>query len=712
MEETKCPVCKEELHLLERERGLAFCAACGTPHHLQCWRYAEKCSAFGCGSRTFTTVPELSEKSFSIEGTPLISQRGASLFVLLLMAATIWGGLASDIWSFLAYSAFYLGFWGAGFPLFLLAVVGFSFLAFTALLTTKYQYLIDGKNEVIGRSLTILGRSLWTNKNWMKARDLHSIIFLSEETIFGTRDAKIELQTKEGKKKELLVHSVPSTLSEGYTKTLAWQTANALHCPFTSSKEQEKPMLEGITDEELVASLSENPPVTSFSVETPGNVMRNVLSSLFFSLFYGGFCWLAMTGALGLAGPTLPWAFGMAIAFVFLAFAAAWTRRLSYSMTISLDPKSRKLTPRMHLYGIPFAARFNEKLALEDIAQVWHMRLHDNSGTLERLAVKVKSGLWRFLAASSPIDPSGDDLARSALELAQLAQVPAYLTETPALFLAFRPFYKSELINEDIEIDDAFLGSEEPHQAVKEREENSGPSCESCQLDLAAGLVATCRSCQSLNHLGCWQENGGCPICDCSFALVGPRKSSWLPDQVSCANLPWFGWSKNLLLGSSLFVGFGLYLSWVFNPLLLIPTVTLAFLAQTPLTLIDENIVDKKTRTMGKRSHFFGFLLGPLRPCLLDMKTVQEVEQREDITPAGQVVKSVTLVMKDGTRRTIGFGASAPCRANEWLAEYVAKAAGTTVRRLRSEKFKQGQRSLAGNDLPRLKESTGKKLPS
>ena len=705
VEETKCPVCKEELHLLQREKGLAFCAACRTPHHLQCWRYAEKCSAFGCGSRTFTTVPELSQKSFLLEGTPLIGQREASLFILLLMAATIWGGLASEIWYFLAYSAFYLGFWGSGFPLFLLAVVGLSFLAFTALLTTKYQYLVDGNNAVIGRSLTILGRSIWTNKKWMKAQDLRSIRFQSEETFFGTRDAKIQIQTIEGKKKELLVHSVPSTLSEGYTKTLAWQTANALQRPFASSEEQDKPMLAPLSDEELVASVGENPPVTSFSVRTPGNVMRNVLSSLFFSLFYGGFCWLAMTGALGLAGPTLPWAFGMAIAFVLLAFAAAWTRRFSYSMTISLDPKSRKLIPRLHLYGIPFTARFNEKLAIEDISQVWHMRLHDNSGTLERLAVKLKSGLWRFLAASSPIDPSGDDLARSALELAQLAQVPAYLTETPSLFLAFRPFYKSELINEDIEIDDGFLGSEEAAPEGKEREESSGPLCESCQLDLAAGLVATCRSCQSLNHLRCWQENGGCPLCDCAFALVGPRKSTWLPDQVACANLPWFGWSKNLLLGSSLFVGFGLYLSWVLSPLLLIPTVSLAFLAQTPLTLIDENIVDKKTRTMGKRSHFFGFLLGPLRPRLLDMDHVQEVEQREDITPAGQVVKSVILVLKDGKKRTIGFGASAPCGANEWLAEYVAKAAGTTVRCIKSEKFTQQQKFL-------LPEAEQKKLPS
>lgn len=42
----RCPVCG--LSLME---GVVACGSCRTPHHADCWEYAERCSIFGCGSR-------------------------------------------------------------------------------------------------------------------------------------------------------------------------------------------------------------------------------------------------------------------------------------------------------------------------------------------------------------------------------------------------------------------------------------------------------------------------------------------------------------------------------------------------------------------------------------------------------------------------------------------------------------------------------------
>jgi hypothetical protein len=41
-----CPVCGFSL-----ERGRVRCSKCGTPHHLDCWRYVGKCSTYACGER-------------------------------------------------------------------------------------------------------------------------------------------------------------------------------------------------------------------------------------------------------------------------------------------------------------------------------------------------------------------------------------------------------------------------------------------------------------------------------------------------------------------------------------------------------------------------------------------------------------------------------------------------------------------------------------
>jgi hypothetical protein len=33
------------------ERGVVKCVECGTPHHLDCWNYAGKCTTYACGNR-------------------------------------------------------------------------------------------------------------------------------------------------------------------------------------------------------------------------------------------------------------------------------------------------------------------------------------------------------------------------------------------------------------------------------------------------------------------------------------------------------------------------------------------------------------------------------------------------------------------------------------------------------------------------------------
>jgi Prokaryotic RING finger family 1 len=46
-DDTLCQVCGSSL----AHGSLVRCAACGTPHHEDCWQYARKCSTFGCTSQ-------------------------------------------------------------------------------------------------------------------------------------------------------------------------------------------------------------------------------------------------------------------------------------------------------------------------------------------------------------------------------------------------------------------------------------------------------------------------------------------------------------------------------------------------------------------------------------------------------------------------------------------------------------------------------------
>ena len=640
---------------------------------------------------TALRLPDDKNTSMSVEGDTLVSPRWSPLIILALMAWTIWGGLSDGLWYFLLYSAHTLGLAGSTFPLFLLSASGLAIFAFSAAFSARYQYRLEGKKGLIARGITVFGYKVWNNSQWMRTANIMAVDFVSEKTSFGTRESQIKLKCSNGQKKHLLSHCAPSSLSEGYTKEIAWNTATFLQLPLTTSEE---PKMLPEQTEELVPI--EAP--STFSVTTAGNIMRNVLASTVFTLFYGGFCWLAMTGALGLAGPTLPWAFALAVLFVALAFAAAWTRRFSYAVEMKYDDEKEQIVPRLQLYGIPFPSLFHQNLDVKDIAEVWHLRLKDSTGTLERVGVKLKNGLWRFIAASSPIDPSGDDLQKVSLQLAALAGVPCYISEAPSIFLTFRSYLPSELEDDECYVDETFLAEKETLKGGV-----TSPSalpCEFCQEHVQSGIAATCKHCGALYHLYCWREEQECLVCGENYALVGPAKREALPQRVSCAHLPWFAWSRFLLLSSSFGVAIGLYFSWTLSPLLLIPTFLYSFVSQLPLTLINENVIDRKSNSIGKRRHLFGLLLGPLTKNVLSLNDVREVEQTEELTPAGQVVKGVRLVMKDGTRLPISFGAAAPCRAHEWLAEYIAQAANTTVHQIKERD--SGKKTLPSRQLKKL----------
>ena len=45
----QCQVCGTDMH-----SGIVDCSSCGTPHHLDCWRYAGECSTYGCQERRYT----------------------------------------------------------------------------------------------------------------------------------------------------------------------------------------------------------------------------------------------------------------------------------------------------------------------------------------------------------------------------------------------------------------------------------------------------------------------------------------------------------------------------------------------------------------------------------------------------------------------------------------------------------------------------------
>jgi hypothetical protein len=48
-EAPECLVCAQRITTGRQ----AFCTACETPHHLDCWLYNERCALFGCGGERY-----------------------------------------------------------------------------------------------------------------------------------------------------------------------------------------------------------------------------------------------------------------------------------------------------------------------------------------------------------------------------------------------------------------------------------------------------------------------------------------------------------------------------------------------------------------------------------------------------------------------------------------------------------------------------------
>jgi predicted Zn-ribbon and HTH transcriptional regulator len=50
---SRCPVCSCETAAKD-----VLCRSCHTPHHKDCWEYAEVCSVFGCGERRYVACDQ------------------------------------------------------------------------------------------------------------------------------------------------------------------------------------------------------------------------------------------------------------------------------------------------------------------------------------------------------------------------------------------------------------------------------------------------------------------------------------------------------------------------------------------------------------------------------------------------------------------------------------------------------------------------------